>query len=158
MVNDFLEISDEFYSTFLFKIIRKFQRKIPKISKKKSKFFGEKRRYHVHCVIIKTTRKFHQSNKIIFNSEQVDDDENESAMASANDQREEELQVFWSYIVGMLTNLNSLPLERIHQMLRLFASHGPNVEFSEEELKNFLQRKVREHALVFAAGVYQLPK
>lgn len=92
------------------------------------------------------------------NLEQVDDDENESAMASANDQREEELQVFWSYIVGMLTNLNSMPLERIHQMLRMFASHGPGVEFSQEELKNFLQRKVREHALIFAAGNYQLPK
>lgn len=94
----------------------------------------------------------------IFQTEQVDDDENESAMASANDQREEELQVFWSYIVGMLTNLNSLTLERIHAMLRMFASQGPMVEFSQEELKNFLQRKVREHALVFAAGLYQLPK
>lgn len=88
----------------------------------------------------------------------VDDDENESAMASASDQREEELQVFWSYIVGMLTNLSSMPLERIHQMLKMFASHGPGVEFSQDELKNFLQRKVREHALIFAAGVYQLPK
>lgn len=95
---------------------------------------------------------------IIFQTDQVDDDENESAMASANDQREEELQVFWSYIVGMLTNLNSLTLERIHVMLRMFASQGPMVEFSQEELKNFLQRKVREHALVFAAGLYQLPK
>lgn len=89
---------------------------------------------------------------------EIDDDEHESAMASATDQREEELQVFWSYIVGMLTNLDSMPLERIHQMLRMFASHGPGVEFSQEELKNFLQRKVREHALVFTAGVYQLPK
>lgn len=90
--------------------------------------------------------------------EDCDDEENESAMASASDQREEELQVFWSYIVGMLTNLDSLPLERIHQMLKMFASHGPGVEFSQEELKHFLQRKVREHALVFAGGVYQLPK
>lgn len=89
---------------------------------------------------------------------ECDDDENESAMASVSDQREEELQVFWSYIVGMLTNLDTLPLERIHQMLRMFASCGPGVEFSEEELKHFLQRKVREHALVFAGGVYHLPK
>lgn len=87
-----------------------------------------------------------------------EDDEAESAMASASDQREEELGVFWSYIVGMLTNLDSLPLERIHQMLKMFASHGPGVEFSQEELKNFLQRKVREHELIFASGVYQLPK
>lgn len=89
---------------------------------------------------------------------ECDDDESESAMASVSDQREEELQVFWSYIVGMLTNLDSLPLERIHQMLKMFASHGPGVEFSQEELKHFLQRKVREHELVFAGGVYHLPK
>lgn len=80
-------------------------------------------------------------------------------MTSAKDQREEELQVFWTYIIGMLTNLNPMPLERIHQMLKMFASHGPTaVEFSQDELKNFLQRKVRQHELVFAAGVYQLPK
>lgn len=91
-------------------------------------------------------------------TQDCEDDEIESAMASASDQREEELQVFWSYIVGMLTNLDSLPLERIHQMLKMFASHGPGVEFSQEELKNFLQRKVREHELIFAGGVYHLPK
>lgn len=78
-------------------------------------------------------------------------------MASANDEREEELGVFWKYIVGMLTNLTTLPLERIHQMLRMFAT-GPGAEVSQDELKNFLQRKVREHELIFAAGVYQLPK
>ncbi|XP_055920169.1 anaphase-promoting complex subunit 2 [Eupeodes corollae] len=88
----------------------------------------------------------------------AEDDESESAMASASDQREEELQVFWSYIVGMLTNLDSLPIERIHQMLKMFASHGPGIEFSQEELKNFLQRKVREHKLIFSGGVYQLAK
>lgn len=82
-------------------------------------------------------------------------DEEETAMASANDQREEELSVFWSYIVGMLTNLDSLSLERIHQMLRMFAT---GFEFSQDELKGFLQRKVREHKLMYAFNVYQLPK
>ncbi|XP_058462481.1 anaphase-promoting complex subunit 2 [Malaya genurostris] len=84
-----------------------------------------------------------------------DDEEAESAMESASDQREEELQVFWSYIEAMLTNLDSLPLDRIHQMLKMFASQ---VDVSQEELKNILQRKVREHKLVYAGGVYQLPK
>uniref|UniRef100_W8C8Q2 Anaphase-promoting complex subunit 2 n=1 Tax=Ceratitis capitata TaxID=7213 RepID=W8C8Q2_CERCA len=86
------------------------------------------------------------------------DEDVESAMASASDQREEELQVFWSYIVGMLTNLDSLPLDRIHQMLKLFASHGVGIEFTQDELKNFLQRKVREHKLIYSGGVYQLYK
>ncbi|XP_072014527.1 anaphase-promoting complex subunit 2-like [Amphiura filiformis] len=87
------------------------------------------------------------------------DDEAESAMASAKDQREEELQVFWSYIVGMLTNLGSLPLERIHSMLKMFAMQGPSgSELTEHELRQFLDRKVREQLLVYAAGVYRVPK
>ena len=85
----------------------------------------------------------------------IEDEETESAMESASNQREEELQVFWSYIEAMLTNLDSLPLERIHQMLKMFASQ---VDFSQEELKNILQKKVREHKLIYTGGVYQLPK
>ncbi|XP_037945697.1 anaphase-promoting complex subunit 2-like [Teleopsis dalmanni] len=88
----------------------------------------------------------------------MEDDDMESAMASASDQREEELQVFWSYIVGMLTNLDSLPIERIHQMLKLFASNGVGIEFTQDDLRNFLQRKVREHKLLYSGGVYQLAK
>ncbi|XP_063235866.1 anaphase-promoting complex subunit 2 [Bacillus rossius redtenbacheri] len=88
-----------------------------------------------------------------------EDDEAESAMASAHDQREEELQVFWSYIVGMLTNLDSMPLDRIHQMLKMFASQGPAaVECSVQELRHFLDRKVREHQLLYSGGLYRLPK
>ncbi|XP_012279074.1 anaphase-promoting complex subunit 2 [Orussus abietinus] len=92
-------------------------------------------------------------------TEIVEDEEVESAMTSASDQREEELQVFWSYIVGMLTNLDSMPLERIHQMLKMFASQGPGtVECGLPELRQFLDRKVREHELLFSGGLYKLPK
>nr|XP_018898040.1 PREDICTED: anaphase-promoting complex subunit 2 [Bemisia tabaci] len=88
-----------------------------------------------------------------------EEEETESAMASAHDQREEELQVFWSYIVGMLTNLDSMPLERIHQMLKMFASQGPStVECSLQELRHFLERKVKEQKLIFSGGLYRLPK
>lgn len=87
-----------------------------------------------------------------------EDDEADSAMASTSDQREEEFKVFWSYIEGMLFNLDSLPLDRIHQMLKMFAAQDPGMDFSQQELKNFLQRKVKEQKLVFAAGVYYLPK
>ncbi|CAH1389815.1 unnamed protein product [Nezara viridula] len=88
-----------------------------------------------------------------------EDEETESITASAHDQREEELQVFWSYIVGMLTNLDSLPPERIHQMLKMFAAQGPTgVDCSLQQLKHFLDRKVREHKLLFSGGYYKLPK
>lgn len=87
-----------------------------------------------------------------------EDDEAESVMASAHDQREGELQVFWSYIVGMLTNLDSLPLDRIHQMLKMFASQAPGTECSLQELRQFLDTKVRTHQLVLQGGMYKLPK
>ena len=45
-----------------------------------------------------------------------EDDESESLVRTSSDQRAEELQVFWSYIVNMLINLESLPLDRIFQV------------------------------------------
>ncbi|CAG9761203.1 unnamed protein product [Ceutorhynchus assimilis] len=89
----------------------------------------------------------------------VEDFESESAMASAQDQKEEELQNIWSYIIGMLMNLDSLGLERIHHMLKIFAFQGPTTtECSQSELKSFLDRKVRERQLIYSNGLYKLPK
>ena len=85
--------------------------------------------------------------------------EEDSITASSADQREEELGMFWSYILGMLTNLESLPLERIYQMLRIFAMQGPSaVECDMQELRAFLDTKVRQHKLAFCGGNYRLPK
>lgn len=59
----------------------------------------------------------------------------------------------------MLTNLESLSLERIYSMLRMFVVTGPALaEIDLQELQAFLQKKVRDQQLVFAAGVYRLPK
>ncbi|KAL7631637.1 UNVERIFIED_CONTAM: hypothetical protein RMT77_018062 [Armadillidium vulgare] len=84
------------------------------------------------------------------------EDEAESVMASAQDQRQEELQVLWSYIVGMLTNLESVSLERIHAMLKMFIQD--TVECSLEELRAFLEMKMRQHQIILANGMYRLPK
>lgn len=116
------------------------------------------------------------------------DDESDSGMASQADQKEEELlvrprgrglrgggrgaaaeaarltsllcpQLFWTYIQAMLTNLESLSLERIYSMLRMFVVTGPALaEIDLQELQGFLQRKVRDQQLVYAAGVYRLPR
>ena len=85
----------------------------------------------------------------------MEDDPEDSVTASSADQREEEFEMFWSYIVGMLTNLESMPLDRIFQTLRLFASA---VECDIEELRAFLDTKVRQHKLAFSGGQYRLPK
>jgi anaphase-promoting complex subunit 2 len=55
-------------------------------------------------------------------------------------------------------NLDTLPLERIHQMLKMFAFQGPTIECNLQELKVFLDRKVREHQLIYSNGLYRLPK
>ncbi|RZC36665.1 anaphase-promoting complex subunit 2 [Asbolus verrucosus] len=118
---------------------------------------------HVPSTVLRRKLSFWQSHGIIIESEPdvfylqeeqesnennlqddviVEDYESESAMASAQDQREEELQTFWSYILGMLMNLDTLPLERIHQMLKMFAFQGPTIECNLQELKVFLDRKI----------------
>ena len=61
----------------------------------------------------------------------------------------------------MLINLESLPLERIFQMLKMFAIGGSSqsaVECKIEALGAFLDEKVRQHELVFSGGHYKLPK
>ena len=64
------------------------------------------------------------------------------------------LQMLWTYVNGMLTNMESQSLERIHSMLKMFA----NTECSLLDLEHFLSTKIREGKLVCAAGVYKLAK
>ncbi|KAG7267938.1 hypothetical protein CRUP_017004 [Coryphaenoides rupestris] len=87
------------------------------------------------------------------------DEEGDSNTTTQSEQREEKLQLFWAYIQAMLTNLESMTLERIHTMLRMFVATGPVVtEMDVNELEAFLQRKVREQQLLVSVGVYRLPK
>ncbi|GFR57765.1 anaphase-promoting complex subunit 2 [Elysia marginata] len=86
------------------------------------------------------------------------EEEAESAMASAQQQKEEEMQMLWTYIQGMLANLDCLTLERIHAMLRMFATEEPGSEVSVQELKAFLDNKVKDQILIFSSGVYRLNK
>uniref|UniRef100_A0A3Q2ZNH6 Anaphase-promoting complex subunit 2 n=1 Tax=Kryptolebias marmoratus TaxID=37003 RepID=A0A3Q2ZNH6_KRYMA len=87
------------------------------------------------------------------------DEERDSNTTTQSEQREEKLQLFWAYIQAMLTNLDSMTLDRIHSMLRMFVATGPVVtEMDINELEAFLQKKVREHQLMMSAGVYRLPK
>uniref|UniRef100_A0A8C7V850 Anaphase-promoting complex subunit 2 n=1 Tax=Oncorhynchus mykiss TaxID=8022 RepID=A0A8C7V850_ONCMY len=87
------------------------------------------------------------------------DEEGDSNTTTHSEQREEKLQLFWAYIQAMLTNLETMTLERIHSMLRMFVATGPVVtEMDVNELQAFLQRKVRDHQLIVSAGVYRLPK
>jgi anaphase-promoting complex subunit 2 len=56
------------------------------------------------------------------------------------------------FIVGMLTNLGVLPLERIHSMLSMFVPPPNAYNRTEEELRNFLAEEVRKGKLEFIKG------
>ncbi|KAL5104928.1 Radixin [Taenia crassiceps] len=52
-------------------------------------------------------------------------------------------QVFWSYILGMLTNLGGMTMDRIHSTLRMFAlGSNDGVECTRQHLRQFLERKI----------------
>ncbi|KAL3924108.1 MAG: hypothetical protein SGILL_001251 [Bacillariaceae sp.] len=61
----------------------------------------------------------------------MEDDGTEGHAVSILAQEEEEMELFESYIVGMLTNLGQLPLSRIHNMLKMYVSGGSDVKYSK---------------------------
>ncbi|KAJ1972179.1 Anaphase-promoting complex subunit 2 [Dimargaris xerosporica] len=79
-----------------------------------------------------------------------------SAMPSEADQRTEEMRVYWSFVVGMLTNLGALPLDRIQAMLGMFVHEPATYNRTEAELKEFLALMVREDKLELSGGQYKL--
>ncbi|KAL1514528.1 hypothetical protein AB1Y20_003625 [Prymnesium parvum] len=61
-----------------------------------------------------------------------------------------------SYVIGMLTNLGTLPLARIHNMLKMFLSSEERYDYSEAELRRFLSRLVEDGTLEHSDGVYKI--
>jgi anaphase-promoting complex subunit 2 len=66
---------------------------------------------------------------------------------------DDDMDMYWQFIVGMLTNVGALPLDRIQSMLGMFA---PSYDRPKEELGNFLSKKMREGAVQLKAGMYKL--
>ncbi|TNN07029.1 Anaphase-promoting complex subunit 2 [Schistosoma japonicum] len=120
---------------------------------------GEKLNNNLNCVNHSNdsgkidTNTIETTNNWIFTSQ----DHSDSLVTSVRERKEKELQVFWSYITAMLTNLGSLSLDRIHSMLRMFALGSTSgLEFSKDELRRFLDRKIREGQLGCDGDVYKL--
>ncbi|XP_015795059.1 anaphase-promoting complex subunit 2-like [Tetranychus urticae] len=83
---------------------------------------------------------------------------NNAGSASGQDVGENKHKVYWQFIENMLTNLNSLSLERIRSMFNMFACPNGSSEqpLTIQQLRNFLETKVKEHKLVFSNGQYRL--
>ena len=88
-----------------------------------------------------------------------DDDHRENAVSFGADQKEE-MQVYESYIVGMLSNLGQIPLEKIHTMLKTFvAGSDHKYEKTPQQLAVFLQQLCKEEKLECSPdGLYKLLK
>ena len=74
--------------------------------------------------------------------------------------KEEEMTVFTSYIVGMLSNLGQLPLKTIHNNLKTFVT-GSDVKYSKtpQQLSAFLQHLCRQETLECGPdGMYKVLK
>ena len=78
---------------------------------------------------------------------------------AAEAQLEQEMRVYEQYVMGMLTNLGSLPVGRIHNMLRMFVPQtGTDQGFdrTEAELQRFLNRLVEDGKLEQSAGQFRI--
>jgi len=89
-----------------------------------------------------------------------DDDPNREQAISLSAHEEEEIKTYESYIVGMLSNLGQLPLERIHSMLRTFvAGSDHRYDKTPQQLAVFLQQLCKEDKLECSPdGFYKLLK
>jgi anaphase-promoting complex subunit 2 len=84
-----------------------------------------------------------------------------SNVQSTAEQAESEMQIYWygwymtntrTFIVGMLTNLGVLPVERIQSMLSMFIPAPNAYNRTEDELRDFLTEEVKKGRLEFIKG------
>jgi anaphase-promoting complex subunit 2 len=66
------------------------------------------------------------------------------------------MEVFWQYIVGMLTNQGAMPLARIVMMLNLVVPGG--FSYGQEELRAYLERRIGEGKVELVGGSYRVVK
>ncbi|KAJ1627385.1 hypothetical protein T492DRAFT_876761 [Pavlovales sp. CCMP2436] len=90
---------------------------------------------------------------------QAQDDEGAaSAVVPAAAAVEAEMQIYGSFVTNMLTNLGTLSLGRIHNMLKMFVAEPVKYDKSEQELNVLLMNMVDEEKLEFVGGQFRLKK
>ena len=75
-----------------------------------------------------------------------DDDLLHRAESSAEEIEAAEMKVYEQYVMGMLTNFPSMPIERIHNMLKMFVVE-PAYDKTQAQLEKFLMSLVRAEKL-----------
>jgi len=87
-------------------------------------------------------------------SEAVNSAAASTAVRSEEEMQSERMEVFWQFVVGMLTNQGAMRLERIVMMLKMVVPGG--FPFGNEELREFLGGKVGEGRLEVGGGGYRI--
>ncbi|KAF9054879.1 hypothetical protein BJ165DRAFT_741999 [Panaeolus papilionaceus] len=75
-------------------------------------------------------------------------------MSAAQQQQAEQMRVHWKFIEGMLTNLGTLPIDRIQAMLRF----APGYSQSVDQLSLFMEAAKREGLVDVKDGMWRLKK
>jgi anaphase-promoting complex subunit 2 len=73
---------------------------------------------------------------------------------SVQQQQAEQMKMYWKFIEGMLTNLGSLPLDRIQSMLKF----APGYDRTVEQLGSFMEAARRESLVNVKDGMWRLGK
>ena len=94
------------------------------------------------------------SDQPVKNAAADDDGGGGGAVASAEDQEAAGMKVYEQYIIGMLTNFPSLPLDRIHNMLKMFVSEPP-YDKTQDQLEAFLNQLIAEDKVVLEGAQYK---
>ena len=76
------------------------------------------------------------------------------AVLSEHEVAQEKMEVYWQYVVGMLTNGGPMALQQIVMMLKLTVPGG--FPFGNEELKDYLEDGVMAGKLDFTGGIYKI--
>jgi anaphase-promoting complex subunit 2 len=96
----------------------------------------------------------------IGSSMQYDEDEIDGTSVVTGSREAEQIQIYESYIVGMLSNMGQLSLDRIHSMLKMYASTSSEVKYNHtpQQLRSFLQQLCTEEKLECSNGLYKILK
>ncbi|KAI1807154.1 hypothetical protein F4811DRAFT_507092 [Daldinia bambusicola] len=79
------------------------------------------------------------------------------AKSGMSEKEKEKRQVYWQFIVGMLTNSSpAMPLGQISMMMKMLIADG--FPWSNEELQEFLGEKIVDGELEIVGGKYKLVK
>ncbi|KAF7331519.1 Anaphase-promoting complex subunit 2 [Mycena kentingensis (nom. inval.)] len=76
----------------------------------------------------------------------------EPELNPAQQQQQEQVRLYWNFIEGMLTNLGTMPLDRIQSMLRL----APGYDQTVEQLGAFMEAAKRGGRVVVRDGQWSL--